>query len=253
MRLGVAGAICAALSVSAAATPIVFDDFNASEGHFGYAPGFASQSVGEATTSTADRVTSDSPFEGDGHQKLVLVHDGGTTAMRIRHLSGASPFGSGQAGAPASNVPFTTTSGDDGFIGFYFKTTAQGWTIALNLDGSDGAGASMDMGHPKTVIGDGAWHLYEWSLDDDAQWDIVTSIGGDGTIQNEQHTIDSIYIFTNATGTNGQAQPDAFLDFVAKSDTGTIAALVPAVPEPGMLSLAAIGALGLMGRRRKTV
>jgi hypothetical protein len=247
-RLGAAGAICAALSIPAMGAPIIFDNFNASEGHFGYAPGFASQSVGESANSTADRVTTDSPFEGTGHQKLVLMHDGSATNMRIRHLSGAAPFGSAQSGAPASNVPFVTSSGEDGFIGFYFKTTAQGWTIALNLDGADGAAASMDMGHPISVIGDGKWHLYEWNLDDDAQWDVVTGIAGDGTIQNEQHTVDSVYIFTNATGTADQAQPDAFLDFVAKSDSGSVAALVP---EPGMLSLATIGAIGLMTRRRK--
>jgi hypothetical protein len=234
--------------------PIIFDDFNAGEGHFGYAPGFSGTSVGESTTaplSTADRVETDSPLEGLGHQKLVLVHDGSTVNLRIRHLTGSAPFGSTQAGAPASNVPFNLTdAGVDGYIGFYFKTSPNntGWTIALNLDGADAAAASMDMGHPLPVIADGEYHLYEWNLDDNAVWDAVTSIGGDGTLQEGQHTIDSVYIFTNTTGTAGQTRDPAFLDFVAKSDSGSIAALVP---EPGMLSLMAIAGMGLLRRRRR--
>jgi hypothetical protein len=251
-KLGLIGA-AAVLAGTSAQASIIFDDFNLTEGHFGYAPGFSGTSVGESTVaplSTADRVESDGPFEGLGHQKLVLVHDGSATNMRIRHLTGSSPFGSAQAGATASNTPFVTSAGTDGFIGFYFKTSSNnpGWTIALNLDGADGAAASMDMGNARPVIADGQWHLYEWNLDDDNDWAAVTGIGGDGTIQNEQHTIDSIYIFTNTAGTAGQVRDPAYLDFVAKSDSGTVAALVP---EPGALSLIGLGALGLIGRRSR--
>ena len=241
-------AVAAVLSNAATAAPIVFDDFNASEGHFGYAPGFSGTSVGESASSTADRVTTDGPFEGTGHQKLVLVHDGGATNLRIRHLSGSAPFGTAQAGAPASNTTFVTSAGTDGYIGFYLKTTAQGWTVALNLDDSTNTGAGMDMGSPKAVVGNGEWQLFEWNLDDDNDWAAVTSIGGDGTIQDGQHSIDSIYIFTNDTGAAEEAQPDAFLDFVAKSDSGSIAALVP---EPAALSVVGLGMLGVLGRRRR--
>jgi hypothetical protein len=243
-----AGVVAGAMALGAGAAPIVFDDFNTTEGHFGYAPGFSGTTVGESANSTADRVETDSPLEGLGHQKLVFIHDGTTTNLRVRHLSGGPPYTSTQGGAPAFNTAFTTSAGVDGFIGFYLKTLAQGWTVGMNLDGADAAAASMDMGHPISVIGDGQWHLYEWNLDDDTQWDAVTSIGGDGTIQEGQHTIDSIYFFTNATGTNGQAQPDAFLDFVAKSDSGSIAALVP---EPAALGVLALGGLALFRRVRR--
>ena len=110
------------------------------------------------------------------------------------------------------------------------------------------AGASMDMGTPRQLIGDGEWHLYEWNLDDNAQWDAVTSIGGNGTLEDGQHTVDSIYIFTNTDGTTGQARDPLFSDFVAKSDSGSIAALVP---EPGALSLIGLAGLGLLRRRQK--
>ena len=239
--LGVAGLGLFAFGGVAIGAPIIFDDFNTNEGHFNVAPNFSGTSVGEASTSTADRVETDSPLEGLGHQKLVLVHDGTATNLRIRHLSGS--------GSPANNATFTTSAGVDGFIGFYLKTTAAntGWTVGLNLDDSTNLGPGMDMGTNKPIIADGEWHLYEWNLDDDNDWAAVTSIGGDGTIQDGQHSIDSIYIFSNTTGTNGQARDPVFIDFVAKSDSGSIAALVP---EPGMLSLLAVGAMGLLRRRR---
>jgi hypothetical protein len=220
--------VAAALSNANAA--IIFDDFNVNEGHFGFAPSFSGQSVGEAASSTADRVTTDGPLEGAGHQKLSLAHDGSATNLRIRHLSGGAPFGSGQAGNPANNVAFTTSAATDGFIGFYAKTTNSGWTIGLNLDDSTAAGAGMDMGAAKPLINDGLWHLYEWNLDDDAQWVAVPSIGGGGGLQHGQHTVDSIYIFANQTGTNGQVRDPLYIDFVAKSDSGSIAGLLNAAP-----------------------
>ena len=237
-----AAAFGAALGLggSSASAAIIFDDFNVNEGHFNLAPNFSGTSVGESSTSTADRVTTEGPLEGAGHQKLVLVHDGTATNMRIRHLSGS--------GTVANNTPFTTSAGTDGFIGFYAKTTNTGWTIALNLDGADGAGASMDMGTPKPMNSSGEWTLYEWNLDDNTQWDPVTSIGGNGTIEDGQHSIDSIYIFTNQTGTNGQAREPLYIDFVALNEAGSIANLIP---EPASMGLIALAAAGMMrGRRR---
>jgi hypothetical protein len=241
-------ALATALVSSASAAPIIFADFNVDEGPFNVAPNFSGTSVGEASASTADRVTTDGPLEGEGHQRLVLVHDGTATNMRIRHLAGSgSPTGTAQQ-------TFTTSAGMDGFIGFYAKTAPSnaGWTLALNLDDSTNAAAGMDMGNPRTIIADGQWHLYEWNLDDNDDWAAVTGIGGDGTIQDGQHSIDSIYIFTNQTSTTspvGATREPLYIDFVARNDAGSVAALV--IPEPSTLAMAGLAMIGLVAARRR--
>src|SRR5688572_20783493 len=101
--LGSCTAVSLALAAYSSGQSIIFDDFNATEGHFGYAPTFASQSVGDDATSTADRTTTDGSLEGLGHQKLTLVHDATATPLRIRHLSGGPPYNSTNAGTPAGN------------------------------------------------------------------------------------------------------------------------------------------------------
>ncbi len=245
--------LLAAMSVggvtASADAAIVFADFNVDEGPFNLAPNFSGSSVGESSTSTANRVETGGPLEGAGHQELALVHDGTATNMRIRHLAGGgSPTGTAQQ-------TFVTSAGTDGFIGFYAKMAAgannTGWTLALNLDDSTNTGAGMDMGVPKPLIANGEWQLFEWNLDDDNDWVAVTSIGGDGVIQDGQHSIDSLYFFTNQTAASngGNATRDPlFIDFVAKSDAGSIATLVP---EPTSLALFGLAGAGLLSRRRR--
>ena len=229
---------------------VIFDNFNVDEGHFGYAVTFSGTTVGEDATSTADRVTTDSPFEGEGHQKLVLVHDATTTAFRLRHVSGGPPYTSANAGTPVGNTgfSFTTGAGTDGWIGFYLKTTASGWQTSINLDGPTGATAEMDGSASVALIGDGEWHLYEWDLDATSGWGAVPGIGGGhgGSVLAGSHTIDSIYL-RDLDGTPGPTAT-IYLDFVAKSDAGTIAALVP---EPTALSLTVFGGLAFLITRMR--
>ena len=231
----VGAALSVASSVSAA--PIVFDDFNAGEGHFNLAPNFSGTTVGELATSTADHDTTDRA-EGTGSQKLVLVHDGTATNLRIRHLSGG--------GAVASNTLFATTAGTDGFIGYYLKTSNPGFTTAIALDGPTNAIAEMDGGVARPVIADGQWHLYEWDLDNAADWTTVPGIGGGGGLQDSTRTLDSIFLI-DGTGASGDSKTIS-LDFVALNDTGSVAALVP---EPAALGFALFGAMGLLARRRR--
>jgi hypothetical protein len=226
---------------------IIFDNFNVDEGHFGFAPNFSGTTVGEDPTSTADMVTEGS-LEGAGNQRLHLVHDATATALRVRHLSGGPPYNSGNAGNPAGNVAFTTSPDQDGFIGFYLKTTVAGFETSINLDGSGNTISEMDGSISLPIIADGEWHLYEWDLDSTTDWTFVPAIGGGhgGALLDGSHTIDSIY-FRDVDGIPDPTA-DFSLDFVAKSDSGSIAALVP---EPSAAAFMIVAAAGMLGSRRR--
>jgi hypothetical protein len=227
------GTVLVALTRGASAS-ILFDNFNVDEGHFASSITASGTTVGEDASSTIDRVETDGPFEGLGHQQLVLVHDATATAFRLRHLSGG--------GAPANNDSFLTSGGVDGFIGFYLKTTATGWETSLNLDGPGNTTAEMRGSTSVSIISDGEWHLYEWDLDA-SNWGSVPGIVTQtlGPLPDLSYTIDSIY-FRDLDGSTGPTAT-IYLDFVAKSDVGSIATLVP---EPSTYALALLGGLGLV-------
>jgi MYXO-CTERM domain-containing protein len=155
--------------------------------------------------------------------------------MRLRHLSGS--------GTAANNTAFTTSSGTDGWIGVYLKTSNPGFTAQIYLEGASNNGSIE-----RSVNADGNWHLYEWNLDDTAGdangWGAITGIiAGVAAVADGSHTIDSI-IFRNTSFQSSTI----LMDFVAKSDSGSVAALIP---EPGMMSLAGLALLGLVRRGRR--
>ena len=248
-------AIAAIATISANAPrssgAMIFADFNVNEGTFNSAPN-ASGTTNFNTAagqSAYDRTTTDS-FEGAGSELLDLVHNTPAGANRARFLSGG--------GTPANNTAFTTSAGTDGFIGYYYKVigdlaNAVGTTMSINLDGPGNTAAENDGGTPKPIIADGAWHLVEWNLDLPSDWGAVTGIGGGhgvGGLLNVAHTIDSIYLQGNTAPVGARFQ--ILIDFVAKSDSGSIAALVP-VPEPASLALAGIAVMVAFGSARRRV
>jgi len=219
--------------------PLILDDFNVSEGHFNLSPTFSGSTAGILTSSTADRVST-SPVEGTGCEQLLFYTNNAAT-VRVRFLSG-----SGSAG---NNTAFTTSAAEDGWIGFYLKTTNSGWDVQLWLEG-----ASNNGGTRQEVIPDGEWHLYEWDLDNTDGtistngWGDVTSIvSGSPTVADGSHTIDSI-IFRNRDSLT--PLPDAtnliYLDFVAKTDSGSVsnvlASLDPCINTEGVLTIGPISA-----------
>jgi hypothetical protein len=228
----IAAGVLTLTSISPAA-PIIFDDFNTNEGHFNAAPNFSGSNLNVAATSTADRITSDT-IEGAGAEVIVLDATTAGSSTRLRFLSGT--------GTPASNVSFTTSSTTtDGFIGLAVKTAVSGWTVQMALDGPL---PDLQGGVPRPVVADGAWHIYEWDLDSAADWGAVASIGGNATFEEGVQTIDSV-VFRN---TAAPASSTLLMDFVAKSNSGSIATLIP---EPGTASLLGLGILGLLARRRR--
>jgi hypothetical protein len=236
-------ALSAFVGRTSAAT--IFADFNTTEGTFTSAPN-GSGTTNFTAASTADRTTTDS-FEGAGSEKLDLIQNTTPAANRVRFLSGL--------GTVANNAAFNVTAGTDGFIGYYYKvvgtlTNAVGTTMSINLDGAAGATADMDGGVPKPINADGAWHLVEWNLDLATDWGAVGGIGGGGhsPLVNSTHTIDSIYLQNNTAAAG--AHFEVLIDFVAKSDSGSIANLVP---EPATCALVGIALIGIYGSFRRRV
>ena len=236
------GAGIAFLAGSATAAPIIFDDFNVDEGHFNLAPNFSGSSSNIAATSTADRNAAGGALEGAGFERLVLNATTAGSASRDRFLSGS--------GTPANNINFATSAGTDGWIGFYARTSSTGWTGQIWVEpGSTAPAATGNNGSvEKSIVSDGAWHLYEWNLDDNSGgangWGNVTGVvTGTATVGDGNHTIDSILFRNSAAPASGTID----FDFVAKSDSGSIAALVP---EPTAFGLAAFAGVALLRRRR---
>lgn len=248
------------LLASNAQAAIVFDDFNVNAGHFNQAANSSGTTnilhtaTGTANQNSTARSTVN-PFEGSGALNINIVGGGQAAPAgfpRIRFLSGGGTVG--------SNVAFTPTAGTDGWIGFYYKvplpgtlpgSLPSGLQLQLNLDGgAGGAAADADSGIAMNAIMDGQWHLVEWNLDNAAHWTAFPGVGGNGVLENGiQRTIDSIYFrYATSTGWTGYTGSQQLnIDFVAKSDGGSIAALVP---EPASLGLLALAGMGLIRRRR---
>jgi len=64
------------------------------------------------------------------------------------------------------------------------------------------------------VIADGRWHLYEWDLSDDSQWEAWTSLA-DGTLGGAVTTLDSIQF-------SGAGDVVIYLDGVAHNPDGSL-------------------------------
>ncbi len=247
-------------------------DFELDEGYFGWSTSYSGSNQGIGAGSTAQRVTTEA-HRGAGSQEISIDAESGSWVYR--HVSGiGSP-----AANPASNLLLET----EGSVGFWLKTNDPGIEVQLGVDEPS---PNIDRGVAKQVIADGQWHLYEWELGDDAQWEPWTG-GADGQITGPTFSLDSIRF----TGTGDATfyldtvahNPDGSLsilegDYDADADTdlgdllrwqrndaspqglqawhdfmsggGSSAAAVVA-PEPGVLSLLAIGLLALARLRER--
>jgi hypothetical protein len=142
----------------------------------------------------------------------------------VRDLSGAG-------GSRTQNTPRVAT----GSIGFWAMTNSAGIDVAIALD--ETSNASTELSIHQALIADGAWHLYQWSITDAAQWDAWFG-AGNGAIDSADFTIDSIQLF----GGNGDAM--IYLDDISHNALGTL-------PEPTSVA-AMLVASALFSRRRKS-
>jgi len=181
----------------------IYADFEGGyEGTFSKSPGYSGSTYGiNETLSSADAVNTDS-FKGDWSQRIAIIDDGiPNGGWFVRHVSGPNA-------SRSNNVIRLTT----GFVGFWAKTSTAGIHLSLAIDNTDNVTA--DRGVRKTMIADSQWHLYEWDLQDDDQWE--GWVNGDGLIDTVDFTIDSIQIF----GTDVDAT--VFIDVIGHNNNGSL-------------------------------
>ncbi|WP_432799260.1 family 10 glycosylhydrolase [Poriferisphaera sp. WC338] len=149
----------------------------------------------------------------------------GNSNWTLRHVSGK-----GKIAAPEGNTEFFA----GGFIGFWLKTSDANMQTAIVLDDP----LTGERGNWLNVIADGEWHLYEWNLEDDSQWNSFA--GGNGAIDMLQLTMDSIMF-------KGSGNANFMLDLVAYNPDGSIAT----IPEPASAALLLTGLIALTRRKRQ--
>jgi len=173
-------------------------NFDFDEGYFNWATSYSGSNQGVGAASTANQVTTEA-HRGLGSQEIYI--DGDPTSWYYRHLSG-----NGSPSSPGSNMALDAT----GNLGFWLKTDDPGLTVQIAVDDP----TTGDRGESKDIVADGEWHLYEWDLGDDSQWEAWNV--QDGEITGPTVTIDSIQI-------RGAGEATFYLDTVAHNPNGSLA------------------------------
>lgn len=160
----------------------VYVSFEIGEGTFDQSLAYSGTTSGILSSSMAD-LTTESRYEGKYSQKLTILDDGGVSnGWLVRHVSGSSA-------TRGQNILRPTK----GYIGFWAKTSTPNVEISIAIDNT--ANVTADRGLFTPLVADGQWHLYEWNLEDDSQWQ--GWVNGDGVIDTIDFTIDSIQIRTD--------------------------------------------------------
>ena len=182
-------------NLSPDATLLTSFDSAGEEGYFGSSITAAFQTTINPSSS-ADQTAAESHL-GGGSQRLDIQSN--SSSWTLRHLAGGA--------SPAGNLPLAA----EGFVGFWLKTDDPGLTVQIALDDP----GSADRGLLKNVVADGQWHLYEWDLSDDAQWE--GWVTGDGVITGPTVTLDSVFFY-------GGGDAVVYLDSVAHNSLGSLLA-----------------------------
>lgn len=198
----------------------------------------------QATTpgGTSQRLTFDYDAQAD-------AADGSTDGFFVRHLSGASTtqrlsnLTSGTLTAPVADPTGNLAIDTGGTLGFWLlaETDAAAADLKVGLAVDDfGAhttlGSTTEQSTLLDVTADGAWHRYEWALDD-ATFSSAFGAAGDGQL-GTRFSLDSILF-------QGFADATVYLDDVFFDATGV-------VPEPTTLALLMLGTAGLWRREAAT-
>lgn len=259
-------ALTVAAFVSAGyAAPVYLQDYEAPGGldePFNRAPDASGSSEGildddapnDAGTSAISLETADGTL-GTAQSALITIVDeappaadsagANGTAYHIRLIPNAG------ASVSATNPAFAT----DGFVGFYLKAdptaAAALLEVAPLLEDSGGTLAGSG-GVLKPVIADGLWHLYEWDMDNAADFPntFETFYGGTPAAETLEAmaNFDSIAIISR--GVDGQSSATLKIDQIGYDNAGRLPQ-PPIIPEPASSVLAgALLALAVASRRR---
>jgi hypothetical protein len=235
------------------------DDFETATGQFASAtpspsgPG-SSGTAGTTTASFKVRQKDTDSYTKFYSDKIGIVDDPAvSTGWTVRYLSGG--------GSPSGKPTIPLTGGTDGYVGFYLRvytvngsenlTPAAGnMTAQIVLDTDAGSGNLSDAGVARTIVADGEWRLYEWSLDAAADWTSFAGsdglLGTNGNINTGSVTVDSILF------KGGNFNVELLLDSVMRNSAGSLS--VMSVPEPTGAAAAAAALLGIAAgapRRRR--
>lgn len=236
------------------------DDFETSTGQFAAATPKPPSAGGSGTTSGTlassfkVRQSDTDSYTKFNADKIGIVDDPAvSTGWTVRYVSGG--------GSPSGKPPIPLTSGTDGYVGFYLRVyTVNGsenlspavgnMTAQIVLDTDAGGGDLSDAGVARTIIADGEWHLYEWSLDAAADWTSFVGsdrlLGTNGNLTTGNVTVDSILL------KGGNFNAEILLDSVMRNSAGSLS--VMSVPEPtGLATMSLVTAsVALIRRRRRS-
>lgn len=165
-------------------TTTILDSFEGTEGHFNTAPTLSGSTRGISTSSTAVR-SSQVKRNGSWAEQIKFVDNSSTSAnWQVRFLSAS--------GRPSSNTKMTVNGGR---VGFWVFAGGSGMEVAVGIDDSDGTERSDRISIPA-----GQWKFVSWNLDNSADWN--TWVGGNGSLNASQVTLDAIWFFRNQTAWN---------------------------------------------------
>jgi hypothetical protein len=233
-------------ATTGSAAPIILQNYEPPgnlDDPFNLAPDFSGTTVGVvATTDTTTHVATDGAFGTTGSAELFLEHNAAESPTaagwqwQVRFLPNSGGSSS------ASNPLFAA----DGYVGYWLKVQPNVTATILTapaLEPAAGTG-SATIGDLTPVIKDGQWHLYQWNMDDPAQFDTAWSgafAGGLGnTTLEASNSFDSI-AFVSPNGGAATIR----IDQIGYDNAG------PLIPEPATLSLAGLAIAGLIAARRK--
>lgn len=217
---------------------MVYNDFyGGDQGTYNYAPTYSGSTEGVLSTSTNKAVQGSDAVARGWYDRLTINHDPSVTSVPDRPSSSwFVRLDSGATAGPSQNVARTIT----GYIGYWARTTTPDIFASIALDNPDGSSAGR--GILQQMIADGQWHLYQWNLQNAAQWQAWIGTKG---FNASTFTMDSLQFY----GPDSNAIID--VDMISHNALGTLGPL--SVPEPGSLAmvLAALCPAALLGRRRK--